>query len=52
MKKRNPDERLERFNVVLSLDDIAWMDQLIAELLATGAKVPFFWVRSLSSLSS
>jgi hypothetical protein len=40
MTKRNPDERLERFNVVLSLDDIAWLDQLAAEILASnGGKV-------------
>ena len=40
MTKRNPDERLERFNLVLSLTDIAWLDALTAEILAeTGAKV-------------
>lgn len=40
MTKHNPDERLERFNVGLSLDDIAWLDQLGAEILAAnGAKV-------------
>jgi hypothetical protein len=40
MTKRNENERLERFNVVLSLDDIALLDSLAAEILAeTGAKV-------------
>ena len=40
MTKRDPDIRLERFQVVLSLDDIAWLDALAAEMLAgTGAKV-------------
>jgi hypothetical protein len=40
MTKRNPDERLERFNVVLSLDDIAWLDHLAAEIQAgNGGKV-------------
>jgi hypothetical protein len=33
-------ERLERFNLVLSLGDIAWLDQLAAEIRAeSGAKV-------------
>jgi len=40
MARHNPDERLERFNVVLSLKDAAWLDQLGEEILATnGAKV-------------
>jgi hypothetical protein len=40
MTKRNIDERLERFNLVLSLDNIAFLDQLAAEMRAgTGAKV-------------
>ncbi len=40
MPKHNTDERLERFNIVLSLDDSAWLDQLAAEMLAgSGAKV-------------
>ncbi len=40
MAKRNQNIRLERFNTVLSLDDIAWLDQLGAEILATsGAKL-------------
>jgi hypothetical protein len=40
MPKHNSDKRLERFNIVLSLDDSAWLDQFAAEMLAgTGAKV-------------
>jgi len=39
MDKHNPDERRERFNVVLSIEDIAFLDQLAAEMAATGAKV-------------
>ena len=40
MTKHNPDERLERFNIVLSLDDIAWLDQLGEEIEASnGAKL-------------
>jgi hypothetical protein len=35
MAKHNPEERLERFNTVLSLDDIAWLDQLAAEIQAS-----------------
>lgn len=39
MTKRNPDERLERFNVVLGTEDIAWLDQLATEIqTTTGAK--------------
>jgi hypothetical protein len=34
MTKRNGDERLERFNLVLSLEDIVWLDQLVAEISA------------------
>ena len=37
MTKRNPKERLERFNVVLSLEDIAWLDNLAGEIQATSA---------------
>jgi len=40
MTKRDADKRLERFNVVLSLDDIAWLDRLSAEILVeAGAKL-------------
>jgi hypothetical protein len=40
MAKHNENERLERFNVVLSLEDRAWLDELAGEMLAgTGAKV-------------
>lgn len=40
MPKHNRSERLERFNIVLSVDDSAWLDQLATEMLAgTGAKV-------------
>jgi hypothetical protein len=40
MEKRNPDVRLERFNVVLSLEDIAWLDQLAGEIYASnGARL-------------
>jgi hypothetical protein len=36
MIKRNEDERLKRFHVVLSLDDTAWLDRLAKKLLAGG----------------
>ena len=40
MTKHNEHERRERFNVVLSLEDSAWLDELAEELLAgAGAKV-------------
>ena len=40
MAKHNPDERMERFNVVLSLDEVTWLDQLAQEIAANnGAKV-------------
>ena len=40
MAKHCPDERRERFNVVLGSEDVAWLDQLSAELLASnGGKV-------------
>ena len=37
MAKHNSEERLERFNVVLSLYDISWLDQLAGEILAVTA---------------
>lgn len=40
MPKRSKNRGLERFNVVLSLEDNAWIDQLAGEILAnTAAKV-------------
>jgi hypothetical protein len=35
MAKQRPHERLERFNVVLSLEDVAWIDQLGMEIQTT-----------------
>jgi hypothetical protein len=38
--KRNDDNRLERFNLLLIREESEWLDQLAAEILAaTGAKV-------------
>ena len=40
MAKHNLDERLQRFNIVLGTEDISWLDQLAAEILASsGGKV-------------
>ena len=40
MAKYNEEERLERFNVVRSIEDTVWLDQFAGEVLAgTGAKV-------------
>ena len=38
MTKHNENERLERFNVVLSIKDTAWLDQLAGEMLAGAAR--------------
>jgi hypothetical protein len=40
MAKRNPETWLERWNVVLAVDDVVWLDRLGAEIAAaTSAKV-------------
>jgi hypothetical protein len=40
MPKHHSHERLERFNVVLSLEDTAWLDRLAGEIqTGTSAKV-------------